>query len=208
MPSSNSGGELTLRINACLDRLRGGDRSARDELLQQACGRLESITRNIKCNYPELAQWEQTDDIFQRATLRLLKALDQVEVRDARHFFRLAATLIRRELIELARHWQGPQGYLSAASPFEQDQTRAPDPLEAGQMTLNLSRLAAWIELHEAVERLPEPISTVFDLLWYQGLSQEEAAELLNVDLRTIKRQWRQARLTLHSLLQSPPPLE
>lgn len=206
MNSNNSSGELTLRINACLDRLRGGDRSARDELLQQACGRLESITRKIKSNYPELARAEQTNDIFQRATLRLLKALDQIDVRDARHFFRLAATLIRRELIELARQWQGPQSQLAAA-PIGFDQTRPLELPEAASVTLHLGRLAEWIELHEAVERLPEPISTVFDLLWYQGLSQEEAAELLNVDLRTIKRQWREARLNLHAFLNSPPPL-
>jgi RNA polymerase sigma-70 factor (ECF subfamily) len=210
MPPTNPGGEITVRINACLDRMREGDRSAREELLKQACGRLEAITRKIKRTYPELARWEQTDDVFQRATLRLLKALDQVDVRDAQHFFRLAATQIRRELIDLVRHWQGAHGAgrWHATQVGRDQSSSSPDLADIGQVTLNPSHLSEWIEFHESVERLPEPVATVFDLLWYQGLSQEEAAQLLNVDVRTIKRRWREARLTLHSLLESPPSIE
>ncbi|MBL8798147.1 MAG: helix-turn-helix domain-containing protein, partial [Planctomycetia bacterium] len=40
-----------------------------------------------------------------------------------------------------------------------------------------------------------------FDLLFYQGLSQAEAAALLNVSERTVKRRWQSARLQLHDAL-------
>jgi RNA polymerase sigma factor (sigma-70 family) len=200
----------TGRINDCLGRLRAGDTAAREELLQRTYGRLEAITRKIKRTYPDLARWEQTGDVLQEATLRLARALDRVEVSDAQHFFRLAATQIRRELIDLVRHWQGPQG----AGRHHQTQAPGagsdPSPLLAdpAQHSFDPRRLSEWIEFHEAVERLPEEVRGVFDLLWYQGLSQEDAAEVLGVDVRTIKRRWREARLSLHQTLHDPPALD
>jgi RNA polymerase sigma-70 factor (ECF subfamily) len=35
------------------------------------------------------------------------------------------------------------------------------------------------------------------DLLWYQGLKQAEAAELLGVDVKTVKRRWRDVKILL-----------
>jgi RNA polymerase sigma factor (sigma-70 family) len=66
---------------------------------------------------------------------------------------------------------------------------------------LQPDRLAAWTEFHEQVERLPEEEREVFSLLWYKGLSQAEAAEVLGVSDRTIKRRWQSARLHLHEAL-------
>ena len=39
------------------------------------------------------------------------------------------------------------------------------------------------------------------DLLYYQGLTQAEAAEVLGVSERTVKRRWQAARLALHDAL-------
>lgn len=38
-------------------------------------------------------------------------------------------------------------------------------------------------------------------LLWYEGLSQPEAAAALGVSLATVKRRWQAARLALYDLL-------
>ena len=54
-------------------------------------------------------------------------------------------------------------------------------------------KLAVWGEFHEAVQKLPDGEREVFELLWYQGLTQEEAAELLACDRSTVKRRWRSA---------------
>jgi RNA polymerase sigma-70 factor (ECF subfamily) len=62
-------------------------------------------------------------------------------------------------------------------------------------------KLAVWREFHEAVQKLPANEREVFELLWYQGLSQEEAAELLACDRSTVKRRWRAARTSLHGAL-------
>jgi RNA polymerase sigma-70 factor (ECF subfamily) len=68
------------------------------------------------------------------------------------------------------------------------------------------SRLAAWTEFHAQTEALPEEEREVFDLLWYQGLPQAEAAGLLGVSERTVKRRWQAARLRLHEALRGEPP--
>jgi DNA-directed RNA polymerase specialized sigma24 family protein len=41
----------------------------------------------------------------------------------------------------------------------------------------------------------------VFDMLWYQGLTQAEAAALLQVSERTLQRRWRAACERLHAAL-------
>ncbi|MFV2068565.1 MAG: RNA polymerase sigma factor, partial [Pirellulales bacterium] len=67
--------------------------------------------------------------------------------------------------------------------------------------------LAEWAEFHAQIEQLPDDAREVFDLVWYGGLSQADAAEVLEVDPRTVRRRWRQARLSL-SALRSGKPLE
>jgi RNA polymerase sigma-70 factor (ECF subfamily) len=53
---------------------------------------------------------------------------------------------------------------------------------------------------------MPDEEREIFDLLWYQGLSQAEAATLLKVSERTIKRRWQSARLKLHHALRGGLP--
>jgi DNA-directed RNA polymerase specialized sigma24 family protein len=48
-----------------------------------------------------------------------------------------------------------------------------------------------------AIGRLPDKPRAVCELLWYQGLSQAEVAQLLDVDVRTVKNHWMEARLRL-----------
>ena len=68
------------------------------------------------------------------------------------------------------------------------------------------ANLAAWAEFHAQVDRLPAEEREVFDLLWYQELSQAEVASLLNVSPRTVKRRWAAARLRLHKILDGKLP--
>jgi RNA polymerase sigma-70 factor (ECF subfamily) len=51
-------------------------------------------------------------------------------------------------------------------------------------------RLAAWTELHRAVDHLGESDRERFNRLWYQGLTQAEAAGLRGVTERTVNRRW------------------
>jgi RNA polymerase sigma-70 factor (ECF subfamily) len=53
---------------------------------------------------------------------------------------------------------------------------------------------------------LPDAERAVADLLFYQGLSQEEAAALLGVDVRTVQRRWQRVRVHLHGRLGGEGP--
>jgi RNA polymerase sigma-70 factor (ECF subfamily) len=156
-------------------------------------------------DFPRVHRWEQTDDVLQGAALRLLRTLTDVQPADAADFFRLAGLNVRRELLDLAKHYYGPLGLGAHHATVEQrpDQSATSaqrnEPADASDD--GPERLAAWTEFHQQVERLPEEEREVFSLLWYQGLTQAEAAEVLGVSDRTIKRRWQTARLHLHDAL-------
>ena len=195
--------DSTTEIQLRLDRLRAGDESARDELLDITRARLGRLARKMLQGYPGVRRWEQTDDILQNATLRLCRALEELRPESVRDFIGLAAIQIRRELIDLARHYEGPEGlgrhHVTRVGSV--DAGAAAGPPDFPVDTDDPVRLATWTEFHHTVEALPDEEREVFNLLWYQGLSQSEAATLLGVTERVAKHRWRSARLKIHQML-------
>ena len=193
----------TTQIQLRLDRLRAGDESAHDELLEIARERLCRLARKMLRGYPGVKRWEETDDILQNAAMRLCRALNEVKPVSVRSFINLAAVQIRRELIDLARHYDGPEGpgRHHASQAGSDGSESPPGRLDATNDTDDPTRLSAWTEFHEQVGNLPDEEREAFDLLWYQGLTQSEAAALLGVTERVVKYRWRSARLKLHQRL-------
>jgi RNA polymerase sigma-70 factor (ECF subfamily) len=197
-------------IQGWIDRLRAGDETARAELLRCSCDRLVELTRRMLRRYSRLKRWEQTDDVVQNVSMRLFRTLEHVTPESTRDFLRLASLNIRRELLDLAKHYYGPQGlgrlYQSQADgEAEDDRPRAgSDPSD---QTHDPSRLEAWAEFHRQVAALPDELREVFDLIWYQGLSRAEAAEVIGISERTLMRRWQEARLAIYDALdgQLPP---
>ena len=116
-------------------------------------------------------------------------------------FIGLASEQIRRELIDLARHYFGPEGEGAnyASKPGGSSSRRsAPDP---GDVSHEPSRLAEWTEFHQRAAELPEREREVFDLLFYQGMTQAEAAKLLQLSVRQVQRHWQRALIKLHGIL-------
>lgn len=109
MPPPSAVGTDT-QLQNLIDLALRGDSSARESLLHHACDRLLRLTRKMFHGYPNLRRWEQTDDVFQSALVRLHRALAEVRVESVRHFFNLAAVQVRRELLDLAKHHYGPEG--------------------------------------------------------------------------------------------------
>lgn len=213
-----SANSTTFILQAALDRLRAGDSSARDELVAHCCNRFLLLTRKMLNRYPRLRNWEESGDVAQNALLRLRRALQDVQPATCREFFGLATVQISRELLDLTRHYYGRK----KAAATDGAPGGGPPPRVAGARAFGMPldgqsddycghpmdeeaddplKLAAWGEFHEAVQGLPANEREVFELLWYQGLSQEEAAELLGCDHSTIKRRWRAARTSLHGAL-------
>jgi RNA polymerase sigma-70 factor (ECF subfamily) len=184
-----------------VERLRDGDRAAREEMLRAVHARLERLARKMLRRFPDVGRWEETGDLLQNAVLRLLHALQQVAPTSVRDFFGLAAEQMRRELLDLARHYRTRRicGPSHAADPGgTQSGGPMPDPTAPGADGDDLEK---WSAFHEAVDRLPAEQREVVGLLYYHGWTQAEAAEQLGVSKRTVQRHWAAALLALHDLV-------
>jgi RNA polymerase sigma factor (sigma-70 family) len=180
-----------------LARVAARDPAARNELLRRAARNLERLARKMMADYPGVRRWEETADVVQNASVRLLRALEQVTPENTRRLFGLAAEQIRRELLDLARRYYGPEGIGRNQRSHGGD---LPDPPAAGTAS---DGLADWQALHEGVACLAAADRQVFDLLFYQDLSQADAAEILGISVPAIQQRWQRARLRLHDLIQS-----
>jgi RNA polymerase sigma-70 factor (ECF subfamily) len=196
----------TLQLQAHLDRMRAGDLAARDELFRQVCGRLERLTRKMLKGFPGVKRWTQTDDVLQSALIRLLRALQEVRPASMREFFALTTEQIRRELLDLARHYYGPEGEGAHHASQAGDNSAARPAYDKPDDSRDPSVLAALGEFHQQVSRLPPDEREVVNLLFYQELTQAEAAEVLGVTVRTVQRRWQSALLKLHDILKAQWP--
>jgi RNA polymerase sigma-70 factor (ECF subfamily) len=193
------------RLQRMLARANAGDAAARAQLIEHTRDRLLRLARKLLHDFPRVHRWEDTDDVLQNALMRLLRALEAVTPETVADYFRLATQQLRRELIDLARHYYGPEGSGAHHSSLGSDggSSDAPGPVatKADSSSNQPDRLAAWAEFHERVAALPEPERAVFELLWYHGLTQAEAAEVLRISVPTVKRRWLAARLGVQDAL-------
>lgn len=181
---------------------------AYDELVGKAAQRLMKLTRKMLRNYPHLRRWEQTDDVFQNAVIRLHRSLSEVKPETVQQFFGLATTQIRRTLIDLARHHFGPKGI---GAKYQSDggrsaSTTSPHVQRAVVPAEEPASIEAWASFHETIEKLPSDEREAFQLIWYGGMSQREAADVLKVSERTMIRRLNRARLFISETMHGQSP--
>jgi RNA polymerase sigma factor (sigma-70 family) len=186
-------------LQRLLDRLRAGDDSARDVLVQHGVERFRLLARDMFRRQLDLRKLDETDDVLQKALVRLHRALANVRPPDVRAFVGLAARQIRWVLRDLASQMAAARRitYVNDG-PLERDEPESP----LGEP----SDVLEWSEFHARIESLPDEERETFDLLYYEGLSQPEAAALLQTSLRTVKRRWQGARLMLRKALRGEWP--
>jgi RNA polymerase sigma-70 factor (ECF subfamily) len=203
-PSAN-----TVMMHKLIDRMRSGDLAARDELLRSVCGRLEQLARRMLRRFPGVRRFAETDDVLQNALMRLLRALQEVRPDSMRDFFNLAAVQMRRELLDMARHFYSPRGKGAEGGnrlgPAVGGGNVEVVAEEAGLEDYDAD-LERWSAFHEGVEHLPAEEREVVGLIFYHGWPQAQIAELFGVDERTIRRRWRSACLKLHDALHGNLP--
>jgi RNA polymerase sigma factor (TIGR02999 family) len=131
----------------------------------------------------------QPTALVNEAYLRLLDWRNQ-SWQSRAHFMGIAANMMRRILVDHARH--------------HRCQKRGGDAVKVsmgpGQPT-SLERDPDLVALDEALTRLAEldrRKSQVVELRFFGGLSIEEAAEFLKISPRTVKREWSLAQAWLH----------
>lgn len=197
--------ETAAQLQAWLDRLNAGDQSARDELIRHASARLRGLAGKMMQKYNRLERWVDIDDVLQNAVVRLLRAMGSTPVRSVQEFFSLAALQIRRELIDLCRHYFGPQGVGANHESARVEGATGDDwrplvePVVQGDQ--DQQELAFWKDFHLLIERLPAGERCVFDLVWYHGMTQAEAAIVLGLSEAKVKRLWVAAREQLKTAL-------
>jgi len=197
------------RVGRALQRLAAGDADVREDVIGWACERMCEIAHRMLPAFPAVARWEQTDDVVQNAALRLDRALRDIVPADARGLVGLAATQVRRELLDLARKYRGPESY---GANHETNYQRLDGELRAkvDDAVLPVESddiLDRWTRLHNAAGELPEEEREVFHLCWYLGLKQDEIAGVLGCSVRTVKRRWETAKQLLAAAMPGEKPL-
>jgi RNA polymerase sigma-70 factor (ECF subfamily) len=196
-------------VGGCLARLAAGDLSARDRIIDLCSDRIRHLAHRMLARFPNVRRWDDTDDVFQAAAMRLHRSLGKIEIGSPRDLLALAATEIRRELLDLARKHAGPESYAANHAtnvhPAGPGQTTAAaghiDQLEARDTDLD-----RWTIFQDAVERLPDDAREVFHLVWFLGADQKTIARLLDCSERTVKTRWREAREAVKAALGGRSP--
>lgn len=184
-----------------IDRIHAGDPGARDELVRAFQPCLEDLARRMLRRHPRVARWVEVDDVLQGALLRILRALESVHPDSTRDFLGLAAEQMRRELLDLGRHYYGPRGEganrvgVGASSVDDHLRFEPPDPGDTDD------DLELWCRFHLEVEKLPVVEREVVGLIYYHGWTQSRVAAHFGVNVRTVRRWWESARSKLHGVL-------
>jgi RNA polymerase sigma factor (sigma-70 family) len=205
--------ESTTILRGYLERGISGDAEARQRLLELTRDRLvRHARRHLHANYARLEPFEQTDDVVQQLYVKILQNQDRFwvdargePVRSLAEFFGHASAWMRDVLCDLMRKSCGRDLQRPLAVPLEGETTGGGPRPEPSSQTAEGEKLQRWTEFHEAVGRLPEELRIVFDLLWYQELSQADAAELLGIAVPTVKLRWTKARLRVQQALGGSP---
>ena len=212
--AGNVSDDSTAVLQGQLERAVTGDAEARQRLLELTRDRLMHHARRfLHGRYARLEPFAQTDDVVQQLYIKILQHQDRFwvnargePVQTLAAFFGHISAWMRDVLCDLLRKAYGRDDNHPAVLPLDGGPADTGPRHEPSSDTLNAEKVQRWTEFHEATARLPDDLRAVFDLLWYQELSQAEAATLLNVSERTIKRRWASARLRLHEVLRGELP--
>jgi RNA polymerase sigma factor (sigma-70 family) len=195
-------------ISGWLDRLADGDLEARDRIIEIASGRLRVLASRMLSRFPQVRRWDDTDDVFQNAVMRLHRALAEVHPDSPRAIMALAATQLHRELIDLARRYRGPMSFEAnhATQVPGASDISEPPPFSVERAPAADESLDRWSMFHDVIAGLPTDQREVFHLVWYLNADQKTIARLLECSERTVKSRWREAREAVRKALDGEPP--
>ncbi len=177
-------GEVTILLR----RLHDGDADALEDLMPLLYDELRTLARKqLRRERP--GHTLSTTGLVNEAYLKLVNQ-QRLRVEDRGHFFAIAATTMRRILVDYAR----------ARTRQKRGGGQQPVPLEEAEHFLSSEEAEQVLALDEALDRLavinPRG-SDVVNLRFFSGLTLEETADALNVSIKTVQRSWVAARAWL-----------
>jgi len=182
-------------ITQLLISLRDGQPGALNDLLPLVYEELRVMARRRLSGQPG-DQTLNTTALVHEAYLKLTDRT-RLSLNDRKHFFAVAAMAMRQIVVDHARRRQAQKrGGVGL---------RRVD-LESAELSVD-DRAAGILSLDEALKRLSrldDRMARVVELRFFGGLTVEETAEALDVDPRTVKRDWRRARAVLYEELGGP----
>jgi RNA polymerase sigma-70 factor (ECF subfamily) len=177
-------GEVTF----LLQQWRAGDARAESALFELL---LPDLRRIAGCCFrgERAGHTLQPTALVNEAFVRLARARN-IDWRDRGHFFALAARIMRRYLIDHARAQPSVQ-FL----PMEGFPERVLGRRTSLELAITVDGLLNELEKESRQRR------AVVELKFFLGMTDEEAADALNLRLHTLQREWHRARLWLYQRL-------
>ena len=176
-------------VTQLIERLKSGDAQAAEELLPRVYDELRRLAR-AKLQHERPGMTLQATALVHEAYLRLVDVEAQAQWQSRGHFFAAAAEAMRRILVENARR----RLRIKHGGDREQEPL-ADDAIAAPEIDGDL------IELDAALNRLAEQHPRKAELVklrYFAGLTQEQAAEALQISIATAERDWSYARAWLY----------
>jgi RNA polymerase sigma factor (TIGR02999 family) len=175
------------QITVMLEQFRHGDQRAREQLIEIIHGELHRIAANLFRHEPKDHTLQPTA-LISELYLRIFVNPD-IQYENRAHFFALAASTMRRILVDHAR--------AAKAGRRGGDWSRTDMTLTGLSEHVSLDDMLA---LDEALDRLrqTEPrCAQVVEMRFFSGLEESEIARALGVAEITVKRDWKFARAWL-----------
>ena len=174
-------------IARAIEASTAGDSEAAGQLVQLFYDELRRLARSLLARNPR-GQTLQATALVHEAYLRIV-GKDRVSWSGRRQFFATAAQAMRDILVEEARR----------KASLKRGGGRERVPLDGGAIASD-SSVAYVLDIDEALKRLaeldPRKVQVV-QLRYFAGLSVAEVADVLEVSVGTIEREWRYIRAWL-----------
>lgn len=180
-------GEVTVLLRA----MKSGDGTASEKLLPLVYAELHRLARSYM-RRERADHTLQPTALINEAYLRL--AHDDIDWQNRQHFIAVAATVMRRVLVDHARYHDAEMrgGDLQRV---ELDDVLAISPERSKEVL-------AVDEALSTLQTVNPRQAQVVELRYFGGLSIEEVASALNISPRSVKRDWMQARRWLFKEVQ------
>lgn len=190
-------------VSQLITAVRQGEPGALERLTPLVYEELRAVARRqLKGRRAGLTL--DTTALVNEAYVKLVDAKSS-DWQDRQHFLSVAGVVMRNILVDAARK-RTAEKRGGGEAPVTLDELRlaASAPGVEGRAVEILAVDAALT----ALARLNERLSRLVELLYFAGLTEEEAAAVLGISDRTVRRDWRKARAFLYRALgQADPPL-